>query len=58
MEEETIKNCHLIDPTLCPYCQSKEIEVKKAQVDEEHARREMECPECKRTWTEIYKLVK
>jgi len=48
----------IVDKNKCPYCFGGEMETIKTFLNEHDLSVVMECPECKRTWTEIYKLVK
>ncbi len=50
------KTKYLTSPYLCPYCGSDDISLGKVTTDINRALQNISCRQCKKRWTNIYKL--
>ncbi len=51
-----IRQKHLADPTVCPWCGGGLHGDSAPEVDEGVATQEIECTECNRSWCDVYRL--
>lgn len=51
------KEAYLSSPSKCPYCDSEDIESGALDADGAVATAEVECNNCHKSWTDVYRLV-
>jgi transcription elongation factor Elf1 len=56
MLTEEQKNKYLASPYLCPYCGSDQLSLGKVSADVNRAVQHISCRQCKKRWSNIYKL--
>ena len=51
---EEIKAKYLANPTICPFCDSKNLEADESSYTETTTYNKVQCEDCKVEWTEVY----